>query len=265
MLEGSLPAPKGTTRSRLQFGPAVAEPRAVGDRGETPLALEERPAALVGEAMIVESHHHPCLTMLGIGAAQRRRHRPPGHDTVGVADRQLIAGDQGSAPQPAKRPERVGGAAAEGHRHVEAAADRQVGPRPRTQEVERQHITRLGTEGLPGRAGIAVQPGWQIGARDRHGGRPVEAQLGPHVRAFQHGGVIAVADQEVCGQRRVLVERSRRRDAHVVVPGPARVLDGRGEAGLQNANSHGGPPPDRGCSRRDRPGTGPARTPPAPA
>ena len=87
--------------AELQGCPAVAEPGPVGDRGEAPGALQEGPAARVGEAMVIQAHHHPDLPVLGMAAAQRLGHRPARCDPAGLADRQFVAGGQGPALDPA--------------------------------------------------------------------------------------------------------------------------------------------------------------------
>ena len=106
--------------AELEHGPPVAEPGPVRNGCETPLGLEECPASGVGEAMVVETHHHPDLAMARMGASQRLGHGPARSGTVVTADRELVARHKRPAVQPAEGTEAVGRPAAEHHRHVEA-------------------------------------------------------------------------------------------------------------------------------------------------
>src|SRR2546427_1315049 len=77
--------------------------------------------------------------------------------------------------------------------------------------------------------------------------------LGPEQRAFDDGRTFVVADQQVCEHQALLVERTRQRNAQVVVAGAAGVLHAGREAGLEHFNRHGALSGAVGCSRPGRP------------
>ena len=65
-----------------------------------------------------------------------------------------------------------------------------------------------------------------LGPRSRRRARPLgEPQLRPLVGALERGGPRLVADEQVGGDERELIQAAGRRHADVVVPLPAALLD----------------------------------------
>ena len=135
--------------------------------GATFQVSSKKPAPdCVGDPVPVEAGQH---AQLGRLAGPRRSvvgHRPALRRAAAGADRQLVAGLQRAALEAAERAERIGRAAAEHHRHVDAAGDRDIGARAGLQEIEGEHLARLDAEGRPGLARLAVDLRRQLGAGD---------------------------------------------------------------------------------------------------
>jgi hypothetical protein len=169
------------------------------------------------------------------------------------ADWQPVAGQQLAAVEAAERTQPVGRAAAQHHRHVDAAGHGNAHARAELHEVEAERVAGLHRERFVARHFVAVELDLGVGPRHRHQRGRVEAQLGAEQRAFDDGRAFVVAHQQVRQHQALLVERARQRNAEVVVAGAARVLHAGRQAGLEHFNRHGALSAVVGCSHRGRP------------
>ncbi len=167
---------------------------------------------------------------------------------------QSVAGQQLASVEAAECAQAVGRAAAKHHRHVDAAGHGDAHARAELHEVEAEPVAGLHREcGIAWHL-IAVELDLRVGAGHGHQRGCVELQLGTEQRAFDDGRTFVVADQQVCEHQALLVERTRQRNAQVVVAGAAGVLHAGREAGLEHFNRHGALSGAVGCSRPGRPG-----------
>ncbi len=175
-------------------------------------------------------------TSFGSAGRSRSSTRASGRSRARVADRQDVAFADRAPLEAADHAERVGRAAAEHDRHVDAAGDRDVRAGAGAQEVEREHLPRLDGERGPAGLLLAVELERQVGAGDGDHGVLLELERRPAERRLEHGRALVVADEQVGGAEGVVVERARGRHAEVVEPEAPRVLDGRAHAAVVDAD-----------------------------
>ena len=171
MLDGSDPAPKGwVPRHELERPPAAeAVADAVGLRRHLPGVGEEIAARFFGDPVPVEAGDDAEFRRLAGHAAEVLGHGAAFALAGARADRQLVAGLERPALVAAERTERVGRAAAEHDRHVDAAGDGEIGAGAGLEEVEGKHVALLHGEGRPVVAGFAVDLGRHRRAGDGDG------------------------------------------------------------------------------------------------
>ena len=141
----------------------------------------------------------------------------------------------------AERAKRIGRPAAEHDRHVDAARDRDIGARALLQKVEGQRLARLHEKARPCLARLAVDLRRQLGAGHRDHAVVGEDDLRPHEHRFEDRRARIVADKQVRRLQGEAVHAARKRDAEMIITGPAEILDGGGEAGSDDLNGHGAP------------------------
>ncbi len=78
-----------------------------------------------------------------------------------------------------------------------------------------------------------VQARRHVRAADGHQRFGLKFQLRPQQRAFQAGSAGRIADQLIGGAECILVQRTRRRDAQVVIAFTAEVLYRGGQTGFE--------------------------------
>ena len=191
------------------------------------------------------------LGRAGPAAAPRARSARPAPSPE-RPERQLVAGLQRAALEAAERAERIGRAAAEHHRHVDAAGDRDVEPRAApsgSRRTARRRPSRRTTSSArrasPSTFGASSAPVTATTASSR------EPQLRPHEDALEHGGALVVADQQVGGARaRTGPCRPTAGCRGGSSPARPRSWTVVASPGLMHLNRHGAPPAAARCSRR---------------
>ena len=225
---------------RSSAAEAIAD--AIGFRRDFPVVLEEMLAGGLGDAMPIEAGHHAQLGGRAGRATQSWRDGAPLRRASARAERKFVAGRQFAPLMAAERAERVGRPRPENHGHVDAAGNGDIGARARLQKIERERLTFLHREGGPRRARRAVDFGRQF--RAGYGDRRVrgELQLGPEKGRLENGRVLRIADEQVGGAQRQAIHAAGDGNADVVIAGPAEILHGGGQTGLDDFNGHGAPP-----------------------
>ena len=175
-------------------------------------------------------------TSFGQRRAQSLLDGAPRHGRTGLADGQRVALADRAALEAADHAQRVGRAAAEDDRDVDAPGHGDVGARAGAQEVEGQHLTGLDGQRRPAGLLLAVELERQVGAGDGDHGVLLELERRPAERGLEHGRALVVADEQVRGAERVVVERAGGRHAEVVEPEAPGVLDGRAHAAFVDAD-----------------------------
>src|SRR6267378_202416 len=96
-------------------------------------------------------------------------------------------------PPPARPPPPPPARTAPAPHHPDAA------PPPAAPGSERQLIAGAKRNRAPHRRLRAVDPGIQVGPRDRHRAWPLGDEMRPHERALERCGAVVVAEQQVGG------------------------------------------------------------------
>ena len=247
----------------------VAIADAVGLGGDGPAVLEECPGRFVGKPVVIEARQHAQRHLARQRRAQALGQRGAFARRPAIAaDGELVALLQAPPLVAAERPQRIGRAAAEHHRHVDAAGHGQAGARAALHVFEAQRAARLDAQCHVAGLDHAVDLRLHLGAGHGDQRLGMEQQLRAEQGAFERRGAFVVADQQVGRAQRVLVERAGRRDADAVITGPAGILHRGGESGLDDLDGgagvsrHGAPRPMNGCTRPDRAGRIRARSSP---
>ena len=114
---------------------------------------------------------------------------------AGAAHGQPVAGAQPSSVPAAQTARQVGGAAAQAHRNVEAAVEREIRARTRAAGAKADHRSRTVLDSSPARQRPPVDRRVEVGPRDRHRTGMREARLEAAERGLQGRGSRRIADR----------------------------------------------------------------------
>ena len=165
-------------------------------------------AGLVDPVVVRAGHGlHLPYPLPGERRAAARAHAPAGRADV-VAQRQALPGLERVAVEPAD-PGLVEGRARAQHRlRVDAAADGEIGAGAEPREAERQRLPGADGKTLPQRRRRVVQRGLHVGAGDGDDRIPATAERRTGELAFEAGGALRVAHQQVGEAERPVVHRT---------------------------------------------------------
>ena len=159
---------------------------AIGLGADGPGLGEEALRGGFAEALVVQARDDPQGDFATNGLAQGHGQAGPGAAfAAGNAHGQFVARHQPPTVEAAQPAKRIGGAAAEHNRHVDASRHRQVHAGARLRKVKAQHLPGLHRERGVGVHFYAVEAGCHVGAADRDQRVLLELKFRPQQRAFQ--------------------------------------------------------------------------------
>ena len=155
-----------------------------------------------------------------------------------VPDGDQVTGPQRPAAKSADPAEPVGGTAAQDHRHVDASMDGNIEAGPALEDAEGDLVAGVQFQPRPLSSRPAIDFDIHRRAGDRDDRRIIGTELRAHIGALQHSFSRGCSGQRVGHLRRQPVHRAALRDADIVVPEAALVLDRCGQARFKDLKCH---------------------------